>query len=188
MDNFFTPANLSASVGDTIKFVIGGTRVHTTTCNNTGGTSHPPGAADWDAPVSSVDPIFMYKITTAGSYHYICTVHGPSMAGDITATVSGVNEITSIADVFSLAQNFPNPFNPTTKINFSIPKAGYVSLKVFDILGNEVSNLVNENLSSGTYSVDFNAASTGNALSSGVYFYRLQSAEFTEVKKMYLVK
>ncbi|MBS1494034.1 MAG: T9SS type A sorting domain-containing protein [Bacteroidetes bacterium] len=138
--------------------------------------------------MSSSTPTFLYKITTAGNYHYVCLPHAPDMAGDIIATVSGINEITSIADVFSLAQNYPNPFNPTTKINFSIPKAGFVSLKVYDILGNEVSNLVNENLSSGTYSVDFNAASTGNALSSGVYFYRLQSADFTEVRRMYLVK
>lgn len=183
----FTPATVNAFVGDTIKFQwIDGS--HTTTCNGTNGTTRPAGAAAWNATMSSGSATFLYRITTAGNYHYVCTPHAPSMAGDIVATVSGVNEITSIADVFSLAQNYPNPFNPTTKINFSIPKSGFVSLKVYDILGNEVSDLVNQSLTTGTYSVDFNANENGNALASGVYFYRLRTSEFTEVKKMYLVK
>ncbi|CAF3730991.1 unnamed protein product [Rotaria sp. Silwood1] len=183
----FTPATTNAFVGDTIKFQWSNGS-HTTTCDGTNGTTRPVGAASWNANMSSATPTFMYKITTAGNYHYVCLPHAPDMAGDIIATVSGINNISSLAEVFSLAQNYPNPFNPTTKINFSIPKSGYVTLKVYDILGNEVSNLVNENLSTGTYSVDFNAAVSGNALSSGVYFYRLNTSDFTEVKKMYLVK
>lgn len=185
--NSFTPALTNAFVGDTIKFQwIDG--FHTTTCDGTNGTTRPAGAAAWNANMSSGTPTFFYRITTAGSYHYVCLPHAPGMAGDINATVSGISEITSIADVFSLAQNYPNPFNPTTKINFSIPKSGYVSLKVYDILGNEITDLVNQNLTTGTYSVDFNALSNGNALSSGVYFYRLRTSDFSEVKKMYLVK
>lgn len=187
MQNFsFSPANTNANLGDTIKFQwVGGS--HTTTCDGTNGTTRPAGAPSWNANINSGSPTFMYKVTVVGSYHFVCIPHAPDMAGNLTV-VTNVNNISSIADVFSLAQNYPNPFNPTTKINFSIPKSGYTTLKVYDILGNEVSNLVNENLSSGSYSVDFNAASTGNALSSGVYFYRLQSSEFTEVRKMYLVK
>lgn len=185
--NNFTPALTNAFIGDTIKFQwLNG--FHTTTCNGTNGTTLPAGAAAWDATMSSGTPTFFYRITVAGTYNYNCTPHAPSMAGTIVATVSGIKEITSIADVFSLAQNYPNPFNPTTKINFSIPKSGYVSLKVYDILGNEITDLVNQNLTTGTYSVDFNATSNGNALSSGVYFYRLRTSDFSEVKKMYLVK
>lgn len=188
VSNFsFTPSTVNAFVGDTIKFQwVAGS--HTTTCDGTNGTTRPAGAASWNANISSGSATFLYKITVAGNYHYVCLPHAPDMAGDIVATVSGVKEITSIADVFTLAQNYPNPFNPSTKINFSIPKSGVVSLKVYDILGNEVADLVNENLSAGSYSVDFNAAENGVTLSSGVYFYRLRSNDFTAVKKMYLVK
>ncbi|MBS1515644.1 MAG: T9SS type A sorting domain-containing protein [Bacteroidetes bacterium] len=184
VSNFsFTPSTVNAFVGDTIKFQwVSGS--HTTTCNGTNGTSLPAGAASWNANMSSGAPTFLYKITVAGNYHYVCLPHAPDMAGDIVATVSGVNSISSLADVFSLSQNYPNPFNPTTKINFSIAKAGFVSLKVYDILGNEVSSIVNEQLSQGAYSVDFN----GSALSSGVYFYRIRTSDFSEVKRMYLVK
>ena len=87
-------------------------------------------------------------------------------------------------DSYNLAQNFPNPFNPTTSIRYSIPKRSNVTLKVYDILGNEVASLVNEEKDQGVYTVSFNAAS----LSSGIYFYRLQSGTFVETKKMLLLK
>jgi hypothetical protein len=101
---------------------------------------------------------------------------------------TSVQQISGIVDGFSLAQNYPNPFNPSTKINFSIPKSGYTTLKVYDILGNEITSLVDDNLSAGSYTVNFNTTETGKSLSSGIYFYRLTASEFTEVKKMYLVK
>lgn len=88
---------------------------------------------------------------------------------------------------FSLNQNYPNPFNPSTKIEFALPKDGFVSLAIFDNSGREVSRLVNENRSSGYYSVSFD----GSGLSSGIYFYRLEvkgSENFVQVKKMILVK
>ena len=97
----------------------------------------------------------------------------------------GINTITGeIPNRFSLTQNFPNPFNPSTKIKFDIPNSGITSLKVYDILGREVEVLVNELLKTGTYEADFNA----NRLASGVYFYRLVSGEYSETKKMVLVK
>jgi hypothetical protein len=89
-----------------------------------------------------------------------------------------------IPNAFSLSQNYPNPFNPTTNIKFSIPQAGLVKLTVFDILGREVSVLVNEVKTAGNYVADFDAS----MLSSGVYFYRLESGNFVETKKMLLVK
>ncbi len=85
---------------------------------------------------------------------------------------------------YDLKQNFPNPFNPTTNIKFSILKNGFVSLKVYDMTGKVVSTLVNENMKSGAYKVDFNAS----ALSSGVYIYKLVTNDFTSTKKMMLVK
>ncbi|NNL21028.1 MAG: T9SS type A sorting domain-containing protein [Ignavibacteriaceae bacterium] len=90
---------------------------------------------------------------------------------------------------FSLDQNFPNPFNPTTKINYTIPSAGtssmkLVLLKVYDVLGNEIAVLVNKEQVAGNYEVEFDATN----LSSGTYFYKLVSGSFVETKKMLLIK
>lgn len=91
------------------------------------------------------------------------------------------NEIPS---VYSLKQNYPNPFNPNTSIVFSIPKTGLVTLKIYDVLGNEIATLVNENMTPNNYVVTWDASS----VASGVYFYKLVSGNFTDVKKMVLVK
>jgi Peptidase family M28/Secretion system C-terminal sorting domain len=85
---------------------------------------------------------------------------------------------------YELNQNFPNPFNPVTKINFAIPKKAFVMLKVFNMLGREVATLISDTKNAGYYTIDFNASN----LSSGVYYYRLESDGFTDVKKMILVK
>ncbi|HWA07685.1 MAG TPA: T9SS type A sorting domain-containing protein [Ignavibacteria bacterium] len=85
---------------------------------------------------------------------------------------------------FELKQNFPNPFNPTTNINFSLPKSTYVSLKVYDLVGREVKTLVDGNQQQGTYNIMYDAVN----LPSGIYFYTLKTNEFTETKKMMLVK
>lgn len=94
------------------------------------------------------------------------------------------NVSTSQPDKFYLEQNYPNPFNPVTTIKFSLPQKSFIKLKVFDLLGREVANLVNENLSIGSYKYDFNASS----LPSGVYFYKLETEYFSQTKKMVLMK
>jgi tartrate-resistant acid phosphatase type 5 len=85
---------------------------------------------------------------------------------------------------FNLAQNYPNPFNPSTKISWQSPVAGSQSLKVYDVLGNEVASLVNEYKPAGSYEVEFNASH----LSSGIYFYTLRSGDFVQTRKMILLK
>jgi hypothetical protein len=85
---------------------------------------------------------------------------------------------------YSLSQNFPNPFNPVTKINFALPKQGFVTLKIYDIVGREVQTLVSEMKQAGYYSIDF----SGSSLSSGVYFYKIQTDDFVSVKRMVLIK
>ena len=87
-------------------------------------------------------------------------------------------------DKFSLEQNFPNPFNPATTINYQLPKSGYVTLKVYNILGREVATLVNEQKTQGRYSVNFNAS----RLASGVYFYRIKAGDFIQTEKMILLR
>jgi hypothetical protein len=102
--------------------------------------------------------------------------------------VAGVTSIGNNSDVtpdtYTLSQNYPNPFNPSTIINFTIPNSEVVSLKVFNILGVEVATLINENLSAGAYSYNFNAQN----MASGVYLYELKTGNFKEVKKLNLLK
>ena len=101
------------------------------------------------------------------------------------STITGVkdNEI-DIPKSFYLSQNFPNPFNPSTTINFSISKTSFVTIKVYDILGREVSTLVNAEKQPGRYKIEFN----GINLSSGIYFYQMRAGNFVEVRKFILMK
>ncbi len=104
-----------------------------------------------------------------------------------TTSTSGWEEdmvSTTIPEVYSLGQNYPNPFNPTTIIPFSLPNSGQVSLKVYDVRGNEVATVLAGELSAGQYQVSFDASS----LSSGLYFYRLQAGEVQKTMKFMLVK
>lgn len=99
--------------------------------------------------------------------------------------ITGISNYNSeIPDSYLLKQNFPNPFNPTTNINFSIPKSGLVTLKIYDMVGKEVATLVNEVKTAGNYIVGFNASN----LPSGTYFYRITTDNFVDTKKMLLVK
>ena len=95
-----------------------------------------------------------------------------------------VREIPGKLNTYKLEQNYPNPFNPTTNINFSIQKAGLVTLKVYNILGQEVSTLINNEMNAGTYNFNFNASN----LSSGVYFYTINTGNYVATKKMILMK
>lgn len=85
-------------------------------------------------------------------------------------------------NIFELSQNFPNPFNPVTTIKYQLADDGFVSLKVFDVLGSEIKTLVNEFKNAGYYEIEFNASN----IPSGVYFYKIQSGNFNAVKKMIL--
>ena len=116
--------------------------------------------------------------TGVGSSNFDVIGCGPNIFTGLTPINS------EIPNNFSLSQNYPNPFNPVTNIKFSMPASGLVKLVVFDILGREVTTLLNEVKPAGNYLVDFDAS----ALSSGVYFYRLESGSFAETKKMLLVK
>ena len=95
-----------------------------------------------------------------------------------------VEEQKNIPGFYSLKQNYPNPFNPSTTIEFSISERGYVTIKIYDILGKEVSTLVNEDKQPGSYEIKFN----GTNLSSGIYFYELRAGNFFDVKKFILMK
>jgi len=89
-----------------------------------------------------------------------------------------------IPNVYSLSQNYPNPFNPSTTIKFNMKEAGLVSLKIYDILGREVSTLLDEVKPVGSYNINFNASN----LTSGIYFYKIKAGNFTQIRKMVLIK
>ena len=114
------------------------------------------------------------------SYYY--TMKYPNDYGDNLPNSSNV--MSNVPKEFSLNQNFPNPFNPITKIQYVIPQNGYVSLKVYDILGREIQTLVNEYKNAGYYNVTFD----GSNLSSGVYIYKLNAGAYSDIKKMILIK
>jgi hypothetical protein len=104
------------------------------------------------------------------------------------ATVTGVQNIGKAPQEFALLQNYPNPFNPSTRIQYSLEKAGMVSLKIYNVLGLEVATLVNAYQEANSYTVQFNSNEGGLDLSSGVYFYRLEAGSFVSTKRLILMK
>ncbi len=102
---------------------------------------------------------------------------------------TGLSNVNNDLDInlpkrLKLFQNYPNPFNPTTQISYALPDAGYVTLKIYDVLGREVATLVEEFKEAGYYEVEFN----GSSLSSGVYFYKLTAGSYASVKKLLITK
>jgi hypothetical protein len=108
----------------------------------------------------------------------------PNISFNATIVTNNKNLSTNVPDEYALYQNYPNPFNPVTKIKFDISKNGFTTLKVYNMLGQEISVLVNENKTAGSYIIDFNA---GN-LPSGTYFYKLISGNYSEIRKMVVIK
>jgi len=105
---------------------------------------------------------------------------------DLSPTVIDNDNLTGNEqpESFTLSQNFPNPFNPSTTIKFSIPSESFVTLKIYDVLGNAIEKLVNEQLPAGNYKIEFSAGD----LASGIYFYKIQTGEYVEIKKMILLR
>jgi len=143
--------------------------------------------SNWDQ-IEIPPDVHPTAVCSLGKYLFIAGLDGKL----VTNKPTSVRIKDNLAEYsFILYQNFPNPFNPTTKIKYSIPVEVYcnaplrnVLLKVYDVLGREVSTLVNEEKPAGTYEIDFN----GNNLPSGIYFYQLNAGEFVETKKMILLK
>jgi hypothetical protein len=109
---------------------------------------------------------------------------GPNVIYKWTGDPLPVENTSEIIQDFHLEQNCPNPFNPSTTIQFQISNSSFVNLKVYDILGREVTTLVNEENPAGSYEVNFDAG----GLSSGIYFYKLQTSNYVETRKMLLLK
>lgn len=119
---------------------------------------------------------FAVKRIIDGLIHFVDRIPTNTNPGQVNNSI--------IPDVFSLSQNYPNPFNPSTKITYQLPVNSDVSIKVFDMLGKEIMTLVNEKKDAGSYEVQFNAAN----FASGMYFYRISAGNFTDTKRMILIK
>jgi hypothetical protein len=132
--------------------------------------------------IISIDPV-----TGASTAHYSTGLQGlTAIAINGAFAVAGVQEQSGVGvpKVFALHQNFPNPFNPSTTINYELPRSSIVKLTVYDLLGGEVAVLVNERRAAGVHAVTFD----GGGLSSGVYFYRLAAGDFVSTRKLLLIK
>ena len=190
----FSPEELTITVGDAVRWtnVLGN---HNVLADDGSFTSGPAAPAPW---------VFTHTFTTVGLHPYYCEPHGGPGGQDMAGVIIVQNPVSVddeklIADKFELLQNYPNPFNPSTNIGFRISDRGFVSLKVYNILGDEIAILVNEEKEQGVYNITFDAAD----LSSGMYLYKLsvvpqsrrdlvlkdgQAGSFVEMKKMILMK
>ena len=156
--------------------------------------------ADWlsENPVQVTIPagdsvnISLVIISPVDSGHYSADIILESNDPDspiaklqvVLDVITGIDEENFLPTAYSLHNNFPNPFNPATTISYDLPRQSIVSLKVYNIVGEEIATLVNPEQTAGRYQIDWNASE----LASGVYFYRIQAAEFVDVKKMILLK
>jgi len=130
--------------------------------------------------------------TSDGGYIVAGVTYNSSGLGDVYLIKTNANGIVSVRELndgniptsFRLDQNYPNPFNPSTKIKYSIPRSSQVVIEIFDIIGNEIEKLVNEEKTAGTYELTWYA----EGLPSGVYFYQLKAGDFIQTKKMVLMK
>lgn len=109
---------------------------------------------------------------------------GTEISANYTSTVTDIVSDNSVVTKFSLSQNYPNPFNPSTTISFALPEQAEVKLSVYNSIGEEVAELLNEEVAAGFHTVNFNA---GN-LSSGLYFYKITYGNHVKVNKMMLLK
>ena len=129
--------------------------------------------------------LFVDGPRTYAVINYSPTFNQLSVSYTAIKPTSVLNEVSGVLPTsYDLQQNYPNPFNPTTKLSFSVPHSSHITLKVFNVLGNEVATLVNEFVKAGIYETSFD----GNRLPSGVYFYRLQGEGFIDTKRMLLLK
>ncbi len=174
----FSPDEVTIIVGDTVKWTNNG-GLHNVMADDNSFTSGAPSTSIWT---------FLNVFNSIGSFMYYCSEHGApngiGMSGKVNVESStDVNDEVSKMD-YVLNQNYPNPYNPSTTIQYSIPQNEYVNLKIYNVTGSLEKVLISENQPAGNYIIEFNASE----LASGVYFYQLIAGDFTSTKRMILLK
>lgn len=175
----FTSAQITINVGDIVRWTNTG-GLHNVVADDNSFTSGAVSSSAW---------VYEHTFNSVGTNPYYCSLHGGPGGVGMSGVVI-VENATEVTDdnifvfKFNLIQNFPNPFNPSTKISYTIPEKGNVSLKVINLLGEQVVELVNGEMEAGNYDITFNASN----LPTGTYFYRLQTGDFVQTRKMILLR
>lgn len=181
----FTPSSISINVGDTVIWNwVGGT--HTTTSDSTSGPN------SWNSAISSSNKTYRHVITTPGTHRFYCMPHGgpggTGMSGMITATAIDIRN-DDVKRTFNLCQNYPNPFNPSTTLKYTLFAPGVVSLKIYNIIGQEVISLFEGYQPAGEFTLNWNGTdNNGRSAHSGIYIYRLEYGSSVITRKMTLIK
>jgi len=176
----FTPSDLTIHVGDTVKWQ-NQSGFHNVVADDGSYTNGTASSSSWT---------YTRVFTSVGDSRYYCDVHGGAGGLGMSGIIRVTNPTTSIKDNmnqpdrFIVDQNYPNPFNPSTNIRYSLPQNGLVTVKVFNILGKEMTTLVKRDETAGFHEVHFNASN----LPSGIYFYRVQGGNSSQTKRMLLLK
>ncbi len=170
------PVGAGDTVGVALKFLIAGPRYF--------GTGTPPLENYLDTNLRLITGDARSAVFTTGGTFFTSRALTGELRYVVSTTTGITNLNTGIPEGYKLSQNYPNPFNPSTNIKFDIPEKNNVTLKVYNVHGQEVAVLANGEYTAGSYVVNWNAS----GIASGVYFYTIQSGSFTQTKKLLLVK
>lgn len=174
-DYAFVPGRLHINVGDMVEWRNRDAVSHTATSDN----------GIWDSGLLALDQTFTYTFNLAGVYPYHCSPHPWMVDTIVVGNPTGVDDPpASIPEKFEVSQNYPNPFNARTAIEYSLPQDSHVRIVIFNLLGQNIETLVDQNKTAGIHQVVWNA----NDVPTGVYFYRLEAGDFTQTRKMLLAK
>lgn len=181
-DNYFSPATVNVTAGDTVRWTNNGVMTHTTT-SNTG---------VWNSGFMSPSAVFSRQFNGVGSFSYNCTIH-PLMTGTVVVD-SGSLDVKDQNDdnlpkSFRLEQNFPNPFNASTTITYELAYPEKATLTIYNLTGRKIRTLSEGRKSAGQHRLVWDGKDeNGDTVSSGIYLYRLTVGELTRVRKMMFVK
>lgn len=177
----FDPPSINIEPGTTVRWTNDDGIAHTSTSES----------GVWDSGILLNGQSFAFTFNTVGDFPYICTLH-PIMEG--TVVVNAPTDVGDESDLglpenFWLGANYPNPFNPITAFDYSLPTRAYVVIEIFNIAGSRVAMLVNEELSAGVHTTSWDGTNeNGQPMGSGVYFYRLQADDYSQTRRMVLLK
>lgn len=176
----FTPTPVNAVAGDTVKWTNDGLLTHTSTSDS----------GVWNSGFLGPGASYMRQFNTPGSFPYHCEIH-TFMLGTVIVSPTSVGDENSeaVPNSYSLNQNFPNPFNSSTRISFYLPKGGNIKLEVYNILGQKMRTLLEKAEEPGPKTISWDARDDkGLSVPTGIYFYRLTAKDFVDTKKMVYLK